>query len=149
MMIATTTAANQGFPLLTAIIVLPFVGAIVAMFVPGRRPELIRTVGYATTAATLGLAVYLLADFATNTHGYQLVESHKWVGEFGVRWLLGVDGISLFMVALNALLFPLGLLASARVEHPKSFTIWMLLLEGAVMGVFLALDLIIFFVFFE
>ena len=62
---------------------------------------------------------------------------------------LGVDGISLFMVALTALLIPIGLLASAELEKPKSFTFWMLLLEAAVIGVFLALDAIVFFIFFE
>ncbi|MCU1429467.1 MAG: NADH-quinone oxidoreductase subunit [Actinomycetia bacterium] len=149
---ASSHATNQGFPLLTALIVLPFIGAVVALLVPVRRPELIRVVGYITTAATFGFAVYLLADFNTAQHGfqhYQLVERHRWMGEFGVQWFLGVDGISLFMVALNALLFPLGLLASSKVEQPKSFIVWMLLLEGAVMGVFLALDLIVFFIFFE
>ena len=60
------------------------------------------------------------------------------MGELGVRYLLGVDGISLFMVALTALLFPIGMLASAEIEKPKSFTVWMLLLESAVIGVFLA-----------
>ena len=67
----------------------------------------------------------------------------------GIRWTLGVDGISLFMVALTALLIPIGLLASAELEKPKSFTFWMLLLEASVIGVFLALDSIVFFVFFE
>ena len=67
----------------------------------------------------------------------------------GIRWTLGVDGISLFMVALTALLIPIGMLASAELEKPKSFTFWMLLLESAVIGVFLALDAIVFFVFFE
>ena len=142
-------AHDGGFPLLTALIVLPFVGAIVTLLMPLRRPELVRAVGYATTAATFGLALFLLADFATGRHGFQFTEHYEWMGEFGVRWLVGVDGISLFMVALNALVFPLGLLASAKVENPKSFTFWMLLLEGAVMGVFLALDLVLFFVFFE
>ena len=116
---------------------------------PSRRPELVRVVGYVTTVATLGLALYLLQDFETQHAGYQLVESYDWMGEFGVKWLVGVDGISLFMVALNALLFPLGLLASSKVPNPKSFIVWMLLLEAAVMGVFLALDLVLFFVFFE
>ena len=53
-------------------------------------------------------------QFGVGTHGYQFVENHRWIGEFGVRYTLGVDGISLFMVALTALLFPIGLLASAR-----------------------------------
>ena len=67
----------------------------------------------------------------------------------GIRWLLGVDGISLFMVALTTLLIPIGMLASANLEKPKAFTFWMLMLEASVIGVFLALDTIVFFVFFE
>ena len=67
----------------------------------------------------------------------------------GVRWTVGVDGISLFMVALTALLIPIGLLASANIERAKPFIVWMLLLEAGLIGVFLALDLILFFVFFE
>src|SRR6185437_16757129 len=61
----------------------------------------------------------------------------------------GVDGISLFMVALTTLLIPIGMLASANLEKPKAFTFWMLILEMSVIGVFLALDSIVFFVFFE
>jgi NADH-quinone oxidoreductase subunit M len=151
-MLAVTAAANHGFPVLTALILVPFVGAVLALITPSRRPELIRVVGFLATAATLGLAIYLLVNFDTARHGfqhYQFVERHRWMGEFGVSWFLGVDGISLFMLALNALLFPLGLLASLKVEQPKSFMVWMLMLEGAVMGVFLALDLVAFFVFFE
>ena len=142
-------ASNTGFPILTALIVLPLVGAAITLCMPKRRPELARLVGYATSAATLGLALYLLADFATRQHGFQMVEHYEWMRELGVRWIVGVDGISLFMVALNAVLFPIGLLASDKVANPKAFVFWMLLLEGAVMGVFLALDLIVFFVFFE
>jgi NADH-quinone oxidoreductase subunit M len=98
---------------------------------------------------TFGLALYLLADFEPGVAGYQLVDRHEWINVLGVRWTLGVDGISLFMVALSALLIPVGLLASADIERPKAFTVWMLLLEGAVIGVFLALDLVVFFIFFE
>ncbi|MCZ7535825.1 MAG: NADH-quinone oxidoreductase subunit M [Acidimicrobiia bacterium] len=89
------------------------------------------------------------AAFETGTSGYQMVEQHSWMGELGAQWLLGIDGISLFMVALTGLLFPIGLLASARLDKPVSFTFWMLALEAAVMGVFLSLDLVLFFVFFE
>jgi NADH-quinone oxidoreductase subunit M len=141
--------SNSGFPLLTALIVMPAVGAAIALVMPSRRPEVVRIVGYVASVATLGLALYLLQDFATGSASMQMVEKYDWMGEFGVRWYVGVDGISLFMVALNALLFPLGFLASHKVENPKSFVVWMLLLEAAVMGVFLALDLILFFVFFE
>ena len=70
---------------------------------------------------TAGFAISLLVQFGTNTHGYQFVENHRWMGELGVRYLLGVDGISLFMVALTAVLFPIGLLArpTSRGRRPS------------------------------
>ena len=138
-----------GFPLLTALILVPAVGAVITLLVPGRRPELTRAVGYVTSAATFGLAVYLLIQFDTGHAGYQFVSDHSWMPALGIRWTLGVDGISLFMVALTTLLIPISMLASADLEKPKSFTFWMLLLEASVIGVFLALDSIVFFVFFE
>ncbi len=138
-----------GFPLLTALILFPAAGAVATLLVPRRRPELTRVVGYVTSAATLGLALYLLVQFDTGHAGYQFVSQHVWMKALGIEWILGVDGISLFMVALTTLLVPIGLLASAEVDNPKAFTFWMLLLEMAVIGVFLALDTIFFFVFFE
>jgi len=153
MLAAATTAAvhakSVGFPLLTVMIFTPLAGALIALVMPSRRPEYTRIVGYLTSVATLGLAIYLLVDFGTRTHGYQFVESHRWMGELGVRYLVGVDGISLFMVALTALLFPIGLLASADIARPKAFTVWMLLLESALIAVFVSLDLVLFFVAFE
>src|SRR2546423_9152800 len=146
-----STSSKLGFPLLTALIILPAAGALLAMCVPRRRPEVARAVGYVTSAAVFSMALFLLTQFDTGStkSGYQLYESHSWIGTLGIRWTLGVDGISLFMVALSALLIPIGLLASARIEKPKSFTVWMLLLESTMIGVFLALDAILFFVFFE
>jgi NADH-quinone oxidoreductase subunit M len=146
-----STSSKLGYPLLTFLVFLPAVGALVAMIVPARRPELTRAVGYVTSMATFGMALFLLTQFDTNPlkPGYQLLEDHSWIGALGVRWTLGVDGISLFMVALSALLFPIALLASAHISKPKSFTIWMLLLESAMIGVFLALDAVVFFIFFE
>jgi NADH-quinone oxidoreductase subunit M len=141
---------TSDFPLLTCIILTPAVGAVLVALTPARRPELARAVGYAATAATAGFAGYLLWHFETGRDGYQFVEDHRWIGSLGVRYLLGVDGISLFMVALTALLFPIGLLASATLtERVKAFTVWMLILEASLMGVFLGLDLVLFFVFFE
>ncbi len=141
---------SVGFPILTAIIVTPLAGAVAVVLSPGRRPEAARAIGFATTAATAGFVGWLLWQFQAGRAGYQFVESHAWYRELGVRYIVGVDGISLFMVALTAVLFPLGLLGSASItERVKAFTAWMLLLEAALMGVFLGLDLILFFVFFE
>jgi NADH-quinone oxidoreductase subunit M len=138
------------FPILTALIVTPTIGAVVVALLPERRPEYVRIVGYAFAVATLALALFLLADFETGRAGYQFGESERWIGDLGVRYRVGVDGISLFMVVLTALLFPIGLLASASItDRTKSFFAWMLALEAALLGVFLALDLVLFFVFFE
>jgi NADH-quinone oxidoreductase subunit M len=138
------------FPILTALIVTPALGALVVAVLPARRPEWFRAAGYLFTVATLGLACWLLANFHAGTAGYQFLEHQPWIGNLGVSYTVGVDGISLFMIVLTALLFPIGLLASASItENPKSFFAWMLGLEAALIGVFLSLDLVTFFVFFE
>ena len=92
------------------------------MCTPARRPEIARAVGYVTSVAVLGMALFLLTQFDTDPakSGYQLFESHSWLGTLGIRWTLGVDGISLFMVALSALLIPIGLLASAKHRERRS-----------------------------
>ncbi len=146
-----STSGKLGFPLLSALVFFPIAGAVLTMLVPSRRPDIARAVGYVTSVAVLGMALFLLTQFDTapTKAGYQLFEDHSWIATLGIRWTLGVDGISLFMVALTALLLPIALLASANIENPKSFTVWMLLLEAAMIGAFLALDAIVFFMFFE
>ena len=141
--------AYKDFPVLTAMILVPLVGAIVAMVMPKRRPEYARIAGYVSSMITLGMGVFLLLNFSKHTHGFQFAEHHSWIKQLGITFNFGVDGISLFMVVLTALLFPIGLLASANVSNGRAFTVWMLFLEMSVIGVFVARDLIAFFVFFE
>jgi NADH-quinone oxidoreductase subunit M len=139
------------FPLLSAIVVVPFVGALVCALVPASRPEIAKAFGYAFTMATAGLAGYMLYSFVPHHPGFQFVETQSWIPTLGVSWIVGVDGISLFMVVATAILFPIGLLSSEKYvqENVKAYVAWFLLLEGALMGVFLALDLVAFFVFWE
>jgi NADH-quinone oxidoreductase subunit M len=141
----------MSFPILSAIIAAPFIGAIVCLFVPEHRPEIAKAVGYAATIATFGLAAWLLWNFVPQESSFQFVETQPWISSLGIRYVVGVDGISIFMIAITALLFPLGLLASERyiTHRVKAYIAWFLLLEGAIMGIFLALDLIVFFVFWE
>jgi NADH-quinone oxidoreductase subunit M len=138
-----------GFPILTALILTPAAGALIALLMPNRRPDVAKAIGYAVSAAVLGMSLALLWQFNAHSAAFQFSENARWIPALGIRWHLGVDGISLFMVVLTGLLFPIGLLASAKVERQKAFTVWMLLLEAAVIGVFVGLDLIVFFVFFE
>jgi NADH-quinone oxidoreductase subunit M len=139
------------FPILSAIIFVPIVGAIVCLLTPANRPEIAKATGYAVTMVDLGLAAWLLWQFAPHEGSFQFVENQAWIPTLGINYTVGVDGISLFMVAITGLLFPLGLLASEKyIQHRvKAYVAWFLLLEGAIMGIFLSLDLIVFFVFWE
>jgi NADH-quinone oxidoreductase subunit M len=139
------------FPILSVILITPFVGAVICLLMPERRPEQVKAVAYAVTAVTLGFALYMLWQFDASRGTFQFVENQKWIPAIGVRYIVGVDGISLFMVVITALIFPIGLLASEKyVTHrPKAYIAWFLMLEGAVMGIFLSLDLIAFFIFWE
>ncbi len=138
------------FPVLTCLIVTPAVGAAALLLVSSRRPEIVNAIGYVATAATAGFAGYMLWHFEVGEPGLQFVEQHEWFGDIGVSYLVGVDGVSVFMVALTALVFPLGMLASQPItERVKAYTFWFLILETAIMGIFLAVDLIAFFIFWE
>ena len=112
-------------------ILVPAVGAVLTLLLPARRPELIRALGYVTSAAMFGLAVYLLDPVRHRARGLPVRVEPPWMPALGIRWTLGIDGISLFMVALTTLLIPISLLASAELEKPKSFTFWMLMLEAS------------------
>jgi NADH-quinone oxidoreductase subunit M len=138
------------FPVLTFIIFTPAVGAVFVLLSPANRPEIARTIGYLATAATAGFTGYMLWHFQTGTPRLQFVERYDWFGDTGVSYLVGVDGISVFMVVLTALVFPLGLLASQPLRvRLKAYTFWFLLLETSIMGIFLSVDLIAFFIFWE
>jgi NADH-quinone oxidoreductase subunit M len=139
----------MSFPILTAIILMPLVGAIGVLCTPANRPEIGRAIGYAATSATLGFACWLLWSFQS-VGGFQFVEENRWFDALGVGYIVGVDGFSIFMIAITALLFPLGLLAAHKLDHRvKAYVVFFLLLETAIMGIFLSLDLICFFVFWE
>jgi NADH-quinone oxidoreductase subunit M len=140
---------GPGFPLLTSLVVVPAVAAVVVALLPRSRPELMRLVGVVGAAIVGALSVAVLAEFDVADDGFQLVSNHPWIEDLGISWHLGVDGISLFLVLLTGLLFPLALLAVRPDHDPKAYTAWILLLEAGCMGVFLALDLFLFFVMFE
>lgn len=141
---------NTGFPLLSVLTFMPLLGAVAVMSVSKRRPEAVRTVALISSLATLGLAIGMLVQFSGRSGGYEFVETHTWSTQLGLSYHLGVDGISVFLVVLTALLFPLGFIASASVnERLKSYCAWMLILETGILGVFSSLDLIMFFFFFE
>jgi NADH-quinone oxidoreductase subunit M len=141
--------STSGFPILTALILLPVAGSVAVTLIGRRRAELVRLIALLASVATAALSVWLLADFDGSEPGFQFVSRHSWIEEWGISWHLGVDGISLFLVVLTGVLFPLSMLGADPHHDEKPYLAWLLLLEAGMMGSFLSLDLFVFFVFFE
>ena len=140
-------------PFLTLLVLLPAAGALVLALLGFDRSlpkELVNAIGMLVSGATLVIAVATLVAMKVGVGGYQLVSNHTYTTTaLGVRWFLGVDGISIFLVLLAGLLFPLVLILGRDRANSRAYFAWMLLLEAAVMGSFLSLDLIVFFFCFE
>ncbi len=143
--------AASAFPYLTVLVLLPAVGAAVVALIPRQAVAswFHEAVGVAVTVLTLAVAAAVLFEFKSGDGGYQMVSDHTWATGLGIHWSLGIDGISLFLVVLTAVLFPLTMLGARVRRDPRSFIAWVLLLEAACMGSFVSLDLILFFLFFE
>ncbi len=137
------------FPLLNALILLPAVGAAVVALMPRRNFDLTRQVGTLFATATGALAVFAAVQFDTADAGFQFQTTQSWISSLGISWHVGIDGISLWLVVLTGLIFPLVLIAVDPHRDPKPYTAWMLLLQAASIGAFVALDLFLFFVMFE
>ena len=136
-------------PILALLVVVPGLGAAVVACLPRDNERLVRLVGITFAVVELALAVALLFDFKTDRGGFQFLSQHVWIRSFGISWKLGVDGISLFLVALTAVLFPLAIGGPEVHRDVKGYVAWMLLLEAGCMGVFMSLDLFLFFLFWE
>jgi NADH-quinone oxidoreductase subunit M len=142
--------AGTHFPWLSVVTFLPLAGAVILAFVPNTNLRAVRGWSLLVTIATFAAAVATAVRFTVGTAGFQLVERATWVGPLNFHYLLGVDGISLFLVVMTAFLMPAGVLVSWRIEHDvKAYFLGFLVLETAMLGSFLALDLLLFFFFFE
>ncbi len=137
------------FPVLTSLILAPVLGAIAVALVPSRRSELHLPLGVALSIIPAGLAAWLFVAFE-KTAGFQFAELAEIYAGWGLNWHLGVDGISMPLVILTTVLVPISLAVSGAItDRTKLFVVMVLLLEAGTIGVFLSLDLIVFFVFFE
>ncbi|MDA8342060.1 MAG: NADH-quinone oxidoreductase subunit M [Actinomycetota bacterium] len=143
--------ASQPFPFLTVLVLLPAAGAAAVALVPSSRTArwVHEALGLAVATATLVLAVVVAVRFQVADAGYQMTSDHTWASSLGIRWFVGIDGISLFLVVMAAVLFPLAMLGARARTDKRSFVAWILLLEAACLGSFVSLDLILFFLFFE
>ncbi|MEX0728284.1 MAG: NADH-quinone oxidoreductase subunit M [Planctomycetaceae bacterium] len=136
--------------LLTAIIFTPTIGAIVLLLFHPRSDESMKNWGLFVTAVTFVLTLFLLKDFDTANPDMQFATSIPWIPHWGVNYQLGVDGISLPLVLLTSLISMLAMMASWSIhKQVKGYLMLFLLLETGMLGVFLALDFFLFYVFWE
>ena len=139
---------------LSLAIFLPLLGAVVMMVIPRREESTLKLVALVSTLATAGIGVWLLFNFDYDaTSQLQFVVNERWIDVINARYIVGVDGISLPLLALSMLISVLCVIYSwdhfPEPHNPKAFLILLLVLETGMNGTFLAQDLILFFVFFE
>jgi NADH-quinone oxidoreductase subunit M len=132
------------------LIAAPALAALVVVFLPKNRKELYLPVGFLLSFVPLALAGALFYQFQGGEAAFQFAQRVAWYEPWGIEWNIGVDGISLGMVLLTTILFPISLAASTAIDRRvKEFVVAVLVLEAGLIGTFLALDLFLFFVFFE
>src|SRR3954470_13936418 len=141
------------FPILTSLIALPIAGSILLLALPDheRNEALIRRVALIVSLLVFGETLLMWSRFNAMSADFQFVERHAWIPAFGITYAVGVDGISLLLIVLTGFLTPLALLSSWESVHKKTraFCIFLLLLESAMIGVFVSLDLFLFYVFWD
>jgi NADH-quinone oxidoreductase subunit M len=146
---------NQaGFPLLSLIAWLPLVGCVVILCVRGDEETVASNARWTalwTSLIVFALSLLLWAKFDTNEPGFQFVENIPWLPEYGVGYKMGVDGISVLFVLLSTLLTPICILSAWEVIRTsvREFMLVFLILETMMVGMFSALDFIVFYMFFE
>jgi NADH-quinone oxidoreductase subunit M len=146
--------AVTSFPILSSLVALPVVGAIVLLLVRGDEEQsgpVARKIALIVSLLVFAETVLLWMRFDGASAGFQFVERHAWIPAFGIEYFVGVDGISLLLLVLTGFLTPLALLASWESVHKqtRTFCVFVLLLESAMMGVFISLDLFLFYVFWD
>ncbi len=140
--------------LLTAIILVPVIGGLATVgysLLPGRRESNYKWIALAFSVADFMLSLLLIKGSGAGMREFRLVDDVMWIGSIGARYHVGVDGISLWLVLLTTLLMPIAILSSwtAIQKRQLSYYLFLQLLAGAMVGVFVSLDLLLFYLFFE
>ncbi|MDE2491340.1 MAG: NADH-quinone oxidoreductase subunit M [Elusimicrobia bacterium] len=128
----------------------PMLGALIVLMLPKENVRAIRAVGLAAAGVTLAASLALLPGFSLSSSGMQFVESAPWIPSLNVSYHLGIDGLSLPLLLLTTLMSLIALIASGSIDtRVKEYFFWFLVLEAGMIGVFAALDLVLFYVFWE
>ncbi|MBI5694869.1 MAG: NADH-quinone oxidoreductase subunit M [Nitrospirae bacterium] len=139
------------YPVLSWTAFMPVLGSVAILLFARENDNLARYLALATAAATFVLSLPLVMQFDTTTHNMQFVESKPWIPGWNVNYTMGVDGISVLLVLLTTLLTLICVVSSWKAiqKHVKEYMIALLLLETGMVGVFCALDLFLFYIFWE
>ncbi|MCX7973285.1 MAG: NADH-quinone oxidoreductase subunit M [Candidatus Aminicenantes bacterium] len=137
-------------PSISLITFLPLIGAILLIFIPGERKEIHRLVAFIVSLITFVFSILLFIHFDSNQVEPQFVENTPWLG-YGINYHVGLDGLSLLLVMLTTFLFPIVILSGWRyIDHRvKEYHLFLLFLETGIIGVFVSLNLFLFYVFWE
>ena len=137
-------------PILSYLIFAPLVGAALILALPPKKTGLIKTIAFLSTGFVLALAGCLVARFDYTSAEFQFIQQTQWIPALNVWYFVGVDGVSLALVFLTALLGFLACLSSFSIDNrQKEYFVFYLLLMTGMMGTFLALDLFLFYIFWE
>src|SRR5262249_50649049 len=140
----------DSFPLLSVIAYLPLAGALIIFFIPNVTKETARAVALLSSLASFALSLVLFFGFDHNDQ-FQYKEEVTWLNDLGVSYRMGVDGLAVLLIALTTLLSVIAILWSWSTinNRAREYYIAMLLLVTGMLGVFMALDLFIFYIFWE
>ena len=141
-------------PILSLVTFLPFIGALFIFMIKGDEATVARNsrqLALWASLVTFTLSVLLILSFDSDAAGFQFVETEQWISGLGIHYRMGVDGISVWFVLLSTFLTPLCVLASWESirSHVKEYMIAFLVLETMMVGMFCALDFVVFYLFFE
>ncbi len=136
--------------MLTLVTFAPLVGALIILCIPKEKVKAIQIVAIVFAGIALVASLAMLPGFNRGTHEMQFLERFAWIPSFGVQYFLGVDGLSYPLVLLTTFMSVIALVSSLSIENRvKEYFFWFLLLEVGMLGVFAALDLVLFYVFWE
>ncbi len=138
------------YPILSMMVFTPMLAAIILLLIPSKQKTLLKLIALAASLIGLFLASYTAISYNSALAGLQFIERFSWIKVFNIQYSLGVDGLSLSMVLLTAVIWFTGTLVSWNLQtRVKEFFVYMLFLVSGVFGVFLSLDLLLLFVFLE
>ncbi|MEP9411049.1 MAG: NADH-quinone oxidoreductase subunit M [Candidatus Brocadia sp.] len=137
-------------PILSLITFLPIIGVFFILSIDSKRTELIRVTALLVSIVVFFISLPLYFVFDAHTYEMQFVEKLPWIPSFGIHYHVGTDGISLFLILLTTFITPISILASWHItKNVKEYMVAMLVLETGMIGVFISLDVFLFYVFWE